>query len=92
MGEFPPLGGSEIFSGGREGLSGGGNLRKSDFDHSNISQSQKQLSVNIEHWLKSKISMTCVYKKYEVEIKMVQEQRLQLKMKILLGYNVKTVI
>ena len=48
-GEFPPLGGSEIFSGGREGLSGGGNLRKSDFDHSNISQSQKQLSVNIEH-------------------------------------------
>ena len=33
--------------------------------------------------------MTCVYKGYEVIIKMVQEQWLQLKMKFLLGYNMK---
>ena len=36
--------------------------------------------------------MTCVYEEYEVEIKMVQEQWLQLKMKFLLGYNIKIVI
>ena len=33
--------------------------------------------------------MTCVYKKYEVKIKMLQEQWLQLKMKFLLRYNMK---
>ena len=33
--------------------------------------------------------MTYVYKKYEVKIKIVQEQWLQLKMKFLLGYNMK---
>ena len=38
---------------------------------------------------KSKINP---YKEYEVKIKMVQEQWLQLKMKFLLGYNMKTVI
>ena len=32
-----------------------------------------------------KISMTCVYKEYEVEIKMVQEQWLQLKLKFFVG-------
>ena len=36
--------------------------------------------------------MTCVYKEYEGKIKVVQEQWLQLKMKYLLGYNMKTVI
>ena len=36
--------------------------------------------------------MTCVYKEYEVKIKMAQEQLLQLKMKFLLGFNMKTVI
>ena len=35
-------------------LLGGGNLTRSDFDHSNLFQSQKQHSVNIEHCLKSK--------------------------------------
>ena len=30
-----------------------------------------------------------VYKKYEIKTKMVQEQWLQLKMKILVGYNMK---
>ena len=32
----------------------------SDFDHSNLFQSEKQPSVNIEHHLKSKLA--CVYK------------------------------
>ena len=32
--------------------------------------------------------MTCVYKEYEIKIKMVQEQRLQLKMKFLLNYKI----
>ena len=36
--------------------------------------------------------MACVYKEYEVKIKMVQEQWLQLKMKFLLGYNMTIVI
>ena len=35
--------------------------------------------------------MTFVYKEYEVKIKIVQEQWLQLKMKFLLGYNMKIV-
>ena len=33
--------------------------------------------------------MTCVYKKSEVKAKMLQEQWLQLKMKLLLRYNMK---
>ena len=36
-------------------LHDGGNLR-SDFDHSNLFQGQKQHSVNIEHLLKSKLA------------------------------------
>ena len=39
--------------------------------------------------IKMKISMTCMYKEYGGKIKMVQKQWLQLKMKILLGYNMK---
>ena len=41
---------------------------------------------------KTKISMTCVYKQYEVKMKMVQKQQLHLKMKFLLGYNMQIVI
>ena len=41
---------------------------------------------------KTKISVTCVYKQYEVKVKMVQEQRIQLKMKFLPGYNIRIVI
>ena len=55
-------------------LSGDGNLRRSDFDHSNFFQSQKQHSVIIDHQIKFKISMTCEYKDYEVKIKMVQKK------------------
>ena len=33
-----------------------------------------------------------MYKEYESKIKMIQEQELQLKMKFLLGYNMKIVI
>ena len=36
--------------------------------------------------------MAYVYEEYEAKIKMVLEQRLQLKMKLLLGYNMKIVI
>ena len=36
--------------------------------------------------------MACKYKEYEVKIKMVQEQWLQLKLEFLLGYNVNIVI
>ena len=36
--------------------------------------------------------MTSVYKEYEIKTKMVQEQGLQLKMEILVGYNMKIVI
>ena len=55
-------------------LLGDENLRRSDFDHSNFFQNQKQHSVNIDHQIKFKISMTCEYKDYEVKIKMTQEQ------------------
>ena len=41
--------------------------------------------------IKIKISMSCVYKGYAGKIKMVQEQWLQLKIKTLLGDNMKTV-
>ena len=33
--------------------------------------------------------MTCVYKEYEIRIRMVQEQCLQLKIKFRLRYNMK---
>ena len=36
--------------------------------------------------------MTCLYKEYEVKIKMLQKQWLQLKMKFLLGYSMEIVI
>ena len=39
-----------------------------------------------------KISITYVSNKYKIKTKMVQEQRLQLKMTFSLGYNLKIVI
>ena len=42
--------------------------------------------------IKIKISMTCVYKEYEIKTKMLREHWLQLKMKFLLGYEMKIVI
>ena len=33
--------------------------------------------------------MNCVYKEYEIKTKMVEEEWLQLKIKFLLGYNMK---
>ena len=35
--------------------------------------------------------MTCVSKEYEIKTKMQQEERMQLKMLFLLGYNLKFV-
>ena len=48
----------------------------------------------IKYWtsIKIKNNMTCVYKEYEGKTKMVEEQWLQLKMKFLLGYNMKIAI
>ena len=47
-----------------------------------------------EYWtkIKIKISITSVYKDYEIKTKLVQEEWLQLKMKFLLGYNMKIII
>ena len=39
--------------------------------------------------MKIKIVMTCVYKEYEIRMKMVQKQWRQLKIKFLLGYSKK---
>ena len=55
-------------------------LRKSDFDHSNLFQ------------LKSKLAWLVCTKSMKIKTKMLQEQWLLLKMKFLLGYNMKTVI
>ena len=41
---------------------------------------------------KTKLSVTCVYKLYEIKIKMVAEQRIHLNMKFLLGHNMLIVI
>ena len=46
---------------------------------------------HFEEAIKIRISMTCAYKEYGGKIKMVQEQWLRLKMKILLDYNMKIV-
>ena len=59
-------------------LLGGGNLRRSDLDHLSLKQSQKktkkQTKKNLQIMnIKVKIIMNCLYKKYDVEIKMVQE-------------------
>ena len=88
-GEWEILQGSISFS-------GGGHLRRSAFDHSNLFQGKKHTSVNqlkFKHQLKLKLARpSCVYKEYEVKIKMVQEQWLQLKMKFLLVYYMKNFI
>ena len=36
--------------------------------HSNLFRSWEQYSVNIEHWLKYKLALPCVYKEYEVQV------------------------
>ena len=57
--------GDQRFCWGREFfLLYGGNLRWSDFEHLNLFKIK----------IKIKISMTCVYKDYEIKTKMVQGQ------------------
>ena len=76
----PPVGKSEIFLGGYQVIA---------------SEGDKTLRRNSEqYWtvIKIEINMTCVYKEYEVKIKMVLKQLLQLKMKLSLGYNMEIVI
>ena len=53
--EIPPVGENGKFCWGFF-LFGGGNLRRSDFDHLNLFQSLKQHSVHIDHHLKSKLA------------------------------------
>ena len=90
--DSPSVKGDGKFCWGRGfNLYGRGNLRRSNFDHSNLFQGQKQHSVNIERLLKSKLTWP-VCTEYEVKIKLVQVQWLQLKMKFLVGYNMKIVI
>ena len=69
-----------------------GNLARSYNDYSNLFSKPKTTFCKYWTSIKIKISMTCVYKEYEIKIKMVQQQWLQLKMEFLLGYNMKTVM
>ena len=50
-------------------LDGGVNLRRIDFDHSNLFQGQKKLSVNSEHRLKSKLVWTVCTKSIKLKWK-----------------------
>ena len=55
--DSPTVEGDGKFCWGRGfNLYGGGNLRRSNFDHLILFQGQKQHSVNIEHLLKSKLA------------------------------------
>ena len=68
-----------------------GDWTRHDCGHSTLLWCLKQHSVNIEHQ-QNKISMAYVYIKPEVK-KMIQQQWLQLKMKLVLGdYCIKSVI
>ena len=74
------------FAGGGIFLQSGGNLRKSDF-----------VILTIQTFFKAKNSFLWILninvsKEYEIKTKMVHEQWPQLKMKFLLGYNLKIVI
>ena len=77
-------------------LLSGGNLTRSDFGHFNLFQNfWKSVKAKFrKYWtsIKIKIGMTSMYKDYELEIKMVPEQWLQLKMKSLWRCNMKIVI
>ena len=59
---------------GRGEVKGSGNLTGSDFDHSNPFKSWKKRPVNIEHWLKSKLTWPVCTE--NMKIKMIQEQQL----------------
>ena len=54
----------------------------------------KNLNIELKYWtlIKIKIGVTCVHKEYEIKIKLVHMQWLQLKMKFLVVYNMKIVI
>ena len=48
-------------------LLGDGNLKMSDFDHSNLFQNEKQHSVNVEHWLKLKLAWSVCTESMDVK-------------------------
>ena len=90
-GEFPPSeGGCNILL-GKIILSGSGNLTRSDFDHSKLFQSQKQIFVNIEHRFKSKLARLVSTKGMKLE-KNGAEAMNPSKMKFVLRYNTKIII
>ena len=60
---------SEILMVGQFFLPGGGNLRRSGFDHSNYFKSHKQLSVNTERQLKSKLALPVCQKSIKLKQK-----------------------
>ena len=66
-------------------LSGGKNLRRSDFGNTNFFQSEKSILwvLNINSNQNYIVWPVC----HEIKTKMVQEQRLQLKITCLLGHN-----
>ena len=72
-------------------LLSGGNLQSSEFTIPTFSRLEKTIR---KYWtsIKLKINMTCEHKEYEVKIKMVQEQWLQLTIMSSLGYNMNIVI
>ena len=51
-----------------------GNLARSYNDYSNLFSKLKRTFCKYWTSIKIKISMTCVYKEYEIKIKMVQQQ------------------
>ena len=55
-------------------LSNGGNLKRSDFDYSNPFSKLKTTCCKYWTSIEIKINVACVYKEFEVKIKMVQEQ------------------
>ena len=91
-GKFPsPWGkGSEILLEGESFLLGGGNLRRSDLDHSNF---LKLRTAFCEYWIsiKVKISMTCVRKEYEIKTNGTGAMTTA-KKDFFKGYNMKIVI
>ena len=66
--EIPPVGGIRSFAGGVI-LLGGLKLRRSDFDYLNLFPSYKELSVNTEHQLKSKLALPVCTKSIKLNLK-----------------------
>ena len=91
MEKSPPRGGGirNFTRGGEIFLPGEGNLRRSNFDHSNLFQSCEQLSVNTKHQLKSKLAWPKCTKTMKLKQKWNRSNDCSQKMLFLLGYKFK---